>query len=123
MHGALELCRVLDLKRLHVHTFGYYILIIRGDTVDAGRSRNALLYAAREVATAAGGTGTGISADGISAVMMAEQSFGPPVSPGIFKEDSCWILVVPTLIARGITKSSGLGDILSSTAFVADEFG
>ncbi|MCK9580200.1 MAG: ADP-dependent glucokinase/phosphofructokinase, partial [Methanoregula sp.] len=36
MHGALELCRVLDLKRLHVHTFGYYILIIRGDTVDAG---------------------------------------------------------------------------------------
>ena len=119
--GALALCRHLELKRLHVHTFGYYILVLR-DIADATRSRNALLYAAREVAYAAQGTGGEISAEGIRAIDVAEEVFGEAVSPGIFPAGDDVLLIIPALIAKNIKKTTGLGDIISSTAFVADEF-
>ncbi len=119
--GALALCRHLELKRLHVHTFGYYILVLR-DIADATRSRNALLYAAREVAYAAQGTGREISAEGIKAIDVAEEVFGEAVSPGIFPAGDYVLLIIPALIAKNIKKTTGLGDIISSTAFVADEF-
>ena len=119
--GALALCRHLGLTRLHVHTFGYYILVLR-DVADATRSRNALLYAAREVAYAAQGTGREISAEGIRALGVAEEIFGKEASPGIFSDGDYVILVILTLIADNSKKTTGLGDIISSTAFVADEF-
>jgi ADP-dependent phosphofructokinase/glucokinase len=122
IEGALSLCTTLDLRRLHLHTFGYYILVIRKDSSDAETSRNALLFASREVAHAAHGTGTEISADGIRAVGVIGELFGQVSSPGIFSAGSYWVIVTPTLIARNITKTSGLGDILSSTAVVADVF-
>lgn len=122
MEYALALCQTLGLKRLHVHTFGYYILVIRSDVANAERSRNALLYASREAAHAAQGTGIAISADGIRAAGMADTVFGPADSAGIFPEGPYVLLIIPTEIASNSKKTSGLGDILSSTAFVADEF-
>lgn len=118
LRGAVALCQRLHLKRLHVHTFGYYVLVRAGD---AGQSRNALLFAARELASAAGGAGTTISPDGMQALDKAEEIFGHASSPGIFAAGPFTVIVVPTLIAQGITRTTGLGDILSSTAFVADD--
>jgi len=122
MEGALTLCRNLGLKRIHIHTFGYYVLVIRRNGINAELSRNALLFASREVAHAANGTGTDLSEAGIRAVGMAEAAFGPASSPGIYPLKSHVLVVVPTLIVRNITRTTGLGDILSSTALVADEF-
>ena len=122
IEAALALCKTVGLKRLHLHTFGYYILVIRGDVANALTSRNALLYASREVANAAMGTEIEISEHGIRVINAAAEAFQPGSSPGIFLAEPYVIVVVPTLIAKNVKKTVGLGDIISSTAFVADVF-
>lgn len=119
IEGALCLSQELGLKRLHVHTHGYYVQVLRNAGNDPAVSRNALLYAAQETARAARGKNTVLSSEGIQAVNMAAGVFRE-VSPGIFRAGSWTVLVIPTLIAEKVTKTTGLGDILSSTAFVAD---
>jgi ADP-dependent phosphofructokinase/glucokinase len=120
--GALEICRKSGLRRLHLHTFGYYVLVLRRDCAHPDVSRNTLLFASLTTARAAQGSGTEISPVGINALEQVDDAFGPPLSPGIFPVDTHTIIVIPTIIAHTIAKSSGLGDILSSTAFVADQF-
>ena len=120
--GAFLVCKKSGLKRLHLHTFGYYVQIIRNDCAHPEKSRNALLFAARTVAQAAQGTHTEISPAGISAIVEVDKTFGPQISPGIFLNNTHTIVMIPTIIAKDIKKSSGLGDILSSSAFVADQF-
>jgi ADP-dependent phosphofructokinase/glucokinase len=48
--------------------------------------------------------------------------FGPDETPGIFEENDRIVVFVPTYISKNVQKTTGLGDILSSTAFVADMF-
>jgi ADP-dependent phosphofructokinase/glucokinase len=122
IEGAVILSRHLGLKRLHLHTYGYYVLVLRSDNADTEMSRNALMNASREVACHTGGMTPEVSLDGIAAVRAAAKTFGDMSSPGIFPVGSFTIIVVPTLIARDITRTVGLGDILSSTAFVSDIF-
>ncbi len=120
--GALEICTISGLKRLHLHTFGYYVQIIRNDCVHPETSLNALLFASCTVAQAAQGTHSEISSAGIIAFDDVDKKFGPLIANGIFQTPTHTIVMIPTMIARNISKSSGLGDILSSCAFVADEF-
>jgi ADP-dependent phosphofructokinase/glucokinase len=119
---ALEICKKSGLKRLHLHTFGYYVLVTRNDCAHPGASLNALLVASRAVAQAAQGTHAEISPIGMSAYRDIEKRFGPPVSEGVFRNATHTIIMIPTIIVKDILKSSGLGDILSSRAFVADQF-
>jgi ADP-dependent phosphofructokinase/glucokinase len=120
--GALLVCRKSGLRRLHLHTFGYYVLVIRADCSQPDESLNALLFASLTTVHAAQGSSTEISPVGIGALEQIEEAFGPQRSPGIFPVDTHTIIIIPTIIAHDIKKSSGLGDILSSTAFVADRF-
>jgi ADP-dependent phosphofructokinase/glucokinase len=120
--GAVGICRNLGLMRLHLHTFGYYVLVLRRGCADPHESLNALLFASLEVAKAANGTSTEISGKGMRALGRIAGRYGPELSPGIFLTESFHIIIVPTIIARNIKKTVGLGDILSSTAFVADPF-
>lgn len=120
--GALLVCRKSGLLRLHLHTFGYYVLVLRNDCAHPGESLNALLFASLTTAHAAQGCGMNLSPVGIGALEQIEEAFGPHQSPGIFQIDTYTVIVIPTIIAHDIRKSSGLGDILSSTAFVADRF-
>ena len=120
--GALDICTKSGLKRLHLHTFGYYVLVTRNDCAHPGASLNALLVASRAVAQAAQGTHAEISPIGMSAYRDIEKRFGPPVSEGVFRNATHTIIMIPTIIVKDILKSSGLGDILSSRAFVADQF-
>jgi ADP-dependent phosphofructokinase/glucokinase len=120
--GAIEVCRKSGLKRLHLHAFGYYVLVLRTDRAHPPVSLNALLFASLAAAHAAQGNCTDISPVGIDALEQVDDTFGPQISPGIFLVDAYTIIIIPTIIAQNIMKSSGLGDILSSTAFVADKF-
>ncbi len=122
VEGALLICKNSGLKRLHLHTFGYYVQVIKNDCAHPEKSRNALLFAARTVAQAAQGTHTEISPAGISAIVEIDKTFGPQISQGIFCTNTHTIVMIPTIIVKDIKKSSGLGDILSSSAFVADQF-
>ena len=120
--GALLVCKKSGLKRLHLHTFGYYVQVLINDCAHPEKSLNALLFAARAVAQAAQGTHTEISLAGISAIEEVDKTYGPQISLGIFRNNTHTIVMIPTIIAKDIKKSSGLGDILSSSAFVADQF-
>jgi len=120
--GALLVCKKSGLIRLHLHTFGYYVQVIRNDCAHAEKSQNALLSAARAVAQAAHGTHMEISTAGIIAIAEVDKTFGPQISPGIFRTKTHTIVMIPAIIVKDIKKSSGLGDILSSSAFVLDQF-
>lgn len=120
--GALKVCKKSGLKRLHLHTFGYYVLVLRNDCAQPEASLDALLYASRSVAKAAQGTQREISPVGISAYAEVEKAIGPQIAKGIFHNKTHTIVMIPTIIAKDIKKSSGLGDILSSSAFVLDQF-
>lgn len=122
VRGALFVCRKSGIRRLHLHTFGYYVLVIKKESASPGDSLNALLFAALTTVRVAQGSTNEISPVGLRALEQIEKAIGPCQSPGIYVAGTHWIIVIPTIIAHNITKSSGLGDILSSTAFVADRF-
>jgi ADP-dependent phosphofructokinase/glucokinase len=122
MREALALVDATGVTRLHFHTFGYYFLIIKPGIAQPELSRNALLFAALQASEAAGGDEQILSREGLLAYAALREVFGPDETPGIFKVGDRGVVFVPTYIAQNIQKTTGLGDILSSTAFVTDPF-
>jgi ADP-dependent phosphofructokinase/glucokinase len=119
---AIALADATGVPRLHLHTFGYYILILKPGTVPPEVSRNVLLFAARLTADAAGGDEQILSQEGLQAYVTVREVFGPDETPGIFRVGDRVVVFIPTYISQNIQKTTGLGDVLSSTAFVADRF-
>jgi ADP-dependent phosphofructokinase/glucokinase len=122
VHDAIALAKATGVSRIHLHTFGYYVLILKSGTPDPEVSRNALLLAARVTADAAGRGDQVLSREGLLAYAAVRERFGPDEPHGIFRYDNHLVVFVPTYISQNIQKTTGLGDILSSTAFVADRF-
>ena len=120
-HQALEICRSTGLARLHLHTFGYYLAVCKS-LLHPEKTRDALLFAARMAAQAAGGAGSGIVPEGWRALEDTAGAFGRELSPGIFRTGEYNVILIPSLITRGITKTAGMGDTISSIAFAADPF-
>ena len=118
-----DLGRLTGLSRIHLQTFCYYLLLLKSHGVDPQGSQESLVFTAQVAAGAAEGTGTGVPAVGLSAVKKISGQFGPGPAPGIFVTGDYYLIVVPTLIAECISRTVGLGDIISSTAFVTDPFG
>ncbi len=117
---AIALADATGVPRIHLHTFGYYILILEHGMAQPEQSQTALLLAARETADAAGGDGQILSPDGLLAYDAVREAIGPDQTTGIFEVGNRVVIIVPTYISQNINKTTGLGDILSSTAFVAD---
>jgi ADP-dependent phosphofructokinase/glucokinase len=122
VRDAIALADATGVPRLHLHTFGYYILILNAKTAQPELSRNALLLAAKVTADSAGLGKQVISGEGLRAYTVIWEVFGPDESPGIFEENNRIVILVPAYISQNVQKTTGLGDILSSTAFVADTF-
>jgi ADP-dependent phosphofructokinase/glucokinase len=122
VRDALALAVATDISRIHLHTFGYYILILKSGTAGPEVSRNALLLAARVTADTAGGDEQVLSREGLQAYTAFREVFGPDEMPGVFRVDERVVVLIPTYISQNIHKTTGLGDILSSTAFVSDQF-
>jgi len=122
VRDAIALADVTVVPRIHLHTFGYYILILKSGTSQPEVSRNALLLAARVTADTAGSGNQILSREGLSAYATVREVFGPDETPGIFEVGNRVVIIVPTYISQNINKTTGLGDILSSTAFIADRF-
>jgi len=116
---AVGICRATGLRRLHVHTHGYYILVL-DHPVDPGASRDALLYASREAARSAGPGPAGLVPAGIAAMASAEDRFGRDGGPGIFSLGGYCGIMVPSLVTEGEVRTVGLGDRISSLAFDTD---
>jgi ADP-dependent phosphofructokinase/glucokinase len=122
VRDAIALAAATGVPRIHLHTFGYYILILKSETTTPELSRNALLLAARVTADTAGWGEQILSWEGLLAYEAVREVFGPEETPGIFRDNERVVVLVPTYISQNIQKTTGLGDILSSTAFVADPF-
>jgi ADP-dependent phosphofructokinase/glucokinase len=122
VHDAIALADATGVPRIHLHTFGYYILILKSEIPEPELSRNALFWAARVTADAAGPGQQILSREGLLAYDAVREVFGPDEMPGIFWVDDWVIILVPVYISQNVHKTTGLGDILSSTAFVADRF-
>lgn len=120
--GVFELAEATGLARIHLHMYGCYLLAVREDRAVPDASRNALCYAARVTAEAACGTGMALSPQGMGAVDRLADVLGDGEAPGMWHTRGYILQAVPTIITTGIRKTTGLGDILSSTAFVADRF-
>jgi ADP-dependent phosphofructokinase/glucokinase len=120
VHDAIALADATGVPRIHLHTFGYYILILKSETKKPEVSRNALLFAARVTADTAGLGDRDLSREGLLAYAAVRKVFGPDETPGIFEVNNRVVIIVPTYISQNINKTTGLGDILSSTAFIAD---
>lgn len=122
VHDAVTLADATGVSRIHLHTYGYYILIMKSETIQPEVSRNALLLAARVTADAAGSGEQVLSREGLLAYAAVREAFGPDKLPGIFMAGERVVVLIPTCISHNIRKTTGLGDVLSSTAFVADRF-
>ena len=122
VQDAVAFAHATGVPRLHLHTFGYYILIQKPGAGQPELSRNALLFAAHEAAGAAGGNNMALSQEGLRAYADIRTALGPDESPGIFRIGNWVMVIIPTLISKDVRKTTGLGDIISSTAFVADPF-
>jgi ADP-dependent phosphofructokinase/glucokinase len=122
VRDAIAFADATGVPRIHLHTFGYYILILKSETPKPEVSRDALLLAARVTADTAGLGEQVLSREGLLAHAAVREEFGPDETPGIFREDDHVVVLIPTYISQNIQKTTGLGDILSSTAFVADRF-
>ena len=122
VRDAIALADATGVSRVHLHTFGYYIVILKSETAQPELSRNALLLAAKVTADTAGLGNQVLSREGLMAYNEIQQGFGPEETPGIFEENNRIVVFVPTYISYNVQKTTGLGDILSSTAFVADRF-
>ena len=122
VRDAIALADATGVRRIHLHTFGYYLLILKSGTTKPEVSRNALLLAARVTADTAGGDAQVLSREGLLAYAAAREVFGPDETPGIFRDGERVVVLIPTYISHNIQKTTGLGDVLSSTAFVADRF-
>jgi ADP-dependent phosphofructokinase/glucokinase len=122
VRDAIALADATGVPRIHLHTFGYYILILKPETTKPEVSRDALLLAARVTADAAEGDRQILSPDGLLAYAAIQEAIGPDETPGVFRGDDHVVVLIPTCISQNIQKTTGLGDILSSTAFVADRF-
>jgi len=122
VNEAVALARATGAARVHVHTFGYYFAVLDPDAARPEQSRDALIFAAREAAAAAGGGEAVLSPEGLRAYDGIRTVFRPGEIPGVFRASERIVVVVPTRIAQHVQRTVGLGDILSSTAFVADPF-
>jgi ADP-dependent phosphofructokinase/glucokinase len=122
LRDAVTLADATGVSRVHLHTFGYYILVLNPERAQPEVSRNALILAAKVTADSAGAGKQILSGEGLEAYTAIRKVSGPDETPGIFEENNRIVIVVPTYISRNVQKTTGLGDILSSTAFVADMF-
>jgi ADP-dependent phosphofructokinase/glucokinase len=122
VRDAIALAETTGVSRVHLHTFGYYILILKSAPAQMEVSRNALLFAAKVTADTAGLGNQILSGEGLRAYAEIQKLFGLDEIPGIFNIDEWIVILVPAYISKNVQKTTGLGDILSSTAFVADTF-
>jgi ADP-dependent phosphofructokinase/glucokinase len=122
VRDAVTLAGACGVSRVHLHTFGYYVLVLKPETCEPEVSRNALLLAARVAAETGGPEEPVLSQEGLLAIAAVRETWGPEEATGIFRIDDHGVVIVPTYISPDVQKTTGLGDVISSTAFVADRF-
>lgn len=134
--AALPILRKMNLKRLHVHNLGYYVVIIsKSYHISPERCREACLYASCVNALKAIYGGFALAEKlkeageyplsdigfkqliGIKKEMNLAEEF---LETGIHEEDDHYLLVVPAHVIPNPISTVGMGDTISSTSFALE---
>ncbi|NJE06265.1 ADP-specific glucokinase [Thermococcus sp. M36] len=125
--AMLKLAEKTGVKRIHFHTYGYYLALTeyRGDFV-----RDALLFAALAAAAKAKLGDVGRIDDVAKAMDVPVNERAKPVGEALVKEysmkkgvaevNSYQLAFVPTKIVARPRSTVGIGDTISSSAFVGE---
>lgn len=122
----------LGLARIHLHNLGYYLCISRPDFVSAERTRDGLAFAACAAAArtstasltslddVARGLEVGISGEGMEVGRLLGEYLGRPdlAVGGMAHVDGWDVSFVPTKVVERPALTVGLGDLISSSAFL-----
>lgn len=143
LDGALLLMKALALRRFHLHEFGCYICLHRKTPfIDPQKIRTALCFSSI-IAAERAKTGTvskNYSIESLFGNFSGEENSFPKtfvelanvveakgfcsrdkfLSSGIFEHNDYFIIAIPTILIDNPRFTVGLGDTISSTAFVAE---
>ncbi len=132
--GASHLVQRCDLRRLHVHTWDFHVSVSKVGNETHVAERDALLFGAVMGAAKTyteldikdihitRGLEIPFSEDGLKQVNELHQDpgrVGACIAHGSFKTDDALVCVVPGRVKKAIDSTVGLGDTLSSMAFLA----
>ena len=134
--AALPIFRKMNLKRLHVHNLGYYVVIVSKDYhISPEICREACLYASSVNALKAkyGGFAEGerlpeagqieLSEIGFKQLLGIKEEMDLPdefLETGIYEGDDHYLLVVPAHVIQNPVSTVGMGDTISSTSFALE---
>lgn len=132
-HGAYYLVKRYGLRRIHVHTWDFHVSVSQNKD-NHFIERDALLFGAVMGAAKTyteldiqdihitRGLEIPFSKDGLSQVEELHkkpEAVGTCVGDGTFKTDDALVCIVPGRVKEGLDSTVGLGDTLSSMAFLA----
>jgi ADP-dependent phosphofructokinase/glucokinase len=133
--GAFHLVQLCELQRLHVHTWHFHVSVSRAGVDTHVVERDALLFGAVMGAAKTcaqldiqdthiqQGLEIPFSEDGISQVRKLHEkpeAVGTYIADGIFQtDDDALVCIVPGRVKPDLDSTVGLGDTLSSMAFLA----
>ena len=133
--GAKTLYNKMNLERLHMHTYNYCLIILsKNYGTSPEKMRDALLFS---ILCAAGKASKGevlsikdiknvksdLNLDGLNDIKQIHKSLG--LCDGFLETGICdmgdhFLIAVPTKISKTLKSTVGLGDVVSSSAFVYD---
>ncbi|HII60192.1 ADP-specific glucokinase [Pyrococcus horikoshii] len=127
IEGLLKLIKETGVKRIHFHTYGYYLALTRekGEHV-----RDALLFSALAAATKAmkgnieklsdirEGLAVPIGEQGLEVEKILEKEFS--LRDGIGSIEDYQLTFIPTKVVKKPKSTVGIGDTISSSAFVSE---
>ena len=133
--GAKELFEKMKLQRLHMHTYNYCMVLLSKDYgTSPEKMRDGLLFALLCAAVKASNGSVGSITDikkvktelneqGIKELTRTRKELG--LCDGFLETGICdmgdhFLIAVPTKISKKLKSTVGLGDVVSSSAFVYD---
>ncbi|MBW6462136.1 MAG: hypothetical protein K0B07_03765 [DPANN group archaeon] len=122
------------LRRIHAHNINYMLCISDKDYADPKTTRDALLFCVKSAFAKSIngfihhavdielGNDVPVNPDGLKQIALIDKHLNNKVGIGIYSVGKNYLVVVPTKLGGHAKVTVGLGDTVSSTAFVGDLF-
>ncbi len=133
--GAKEIFEKMKLQRIHMHTYNYCMVLLSKDYgTSPEKMRDGLLFALLCAAVKASNGSvssindikkveTSLNTQGLQEITRTQKELGLCegfMDSGICDMDSHFLIAVPSKISEKLKSTVGLGDVVSSSAFVYD---
>lgn len=132
LEGIRCIKRKAGLKRVHVHNINYMLCLVDKDYAPPEKTRDAMqLCVMSAFAKSIRGfihhavdldmsNNVGVSRDGLKQMSLMDNHMASKIGEGIYSCGKDYLVMIPTKIGVHAKATVGLGDTVSSTAFVGD---